>query len=317
VTFEWALREYEEHSGQITLARDRQLIYKPCLLAAGSVRLLDQKRGVDHRESVVRLVQPERLTARVDWSAEHQTVSTDALSPGPVLEGRYTPVDATLSHPGRLRELERDFANHLYYNVSLTILYNPALGMYGRAGEGRRDFRRRCEAEARRRRDEELSKARLRMEQRMALVQERMRREERELAADQKELEARRREELLSLGESVFNLVTRRRSTTVVSRATRKHTLTEQAEAEVEESLEALADLERQLEELRAQWQEQAGAISDRWAETLEHIEEVQIKPRRADVTVEFCGLAWVPMWRVTLEDGRTIDLPAYQAGSS
>jgi len=317
VTFEWALREYEEHSRQTVLVRERQLVYKPYLLASGSARLLDQKRGVDHRESVVRLVQPERLTAHVDWSAEQQTVSTDALSPRPAVEGMYTPVDAALSHPGRLRELEKDFANHLYYNVSITILHNPSLGIYGRAGEGRRDFRRRCEAEARRRRDEELNKARMRMEQRMALVQERMRREERELAADQKELEARRREELLSLGESVFHLVARRRSTTVISRATRKHTLTEQAEAEVEESLEALADLEQQLEELQAQWQEQASAISDRWAKTLEHIEEIQIKPRRADVTVEFCGLAWVPMWHVTLEDGRTIELPAYQAGSS
>lgn len=225
-------------------------------------------------------------------------------------------MDAMLSDPRKLKELEKDFANYLYYNVSLTILYNPALGLYGRVGESRREFRLRCEAEARRRRDQELSKARLRMEQRMAQVQERMRREERELAADQKELEARKREELLSLGEAVLSLFPRRRSTTVVSRITRKRTLTELAKAEVEESLEALADLEQQLEELRAQWQQQASAITDRWAETLEQIEEIQIRPRRTDVTVEFCGPAWVPIWRVLLEDGRTLELPAYRASS-
>jgi len=28
-------------------------------------------------------------------------------------------------------------------------------------------------------------------------------------------------------------------------------------------------------------------------------------------VTVEFCGLAWVPSWQVMLEDGQRLDLPA------
>ena len=29
--------------------------------------------------------------------------------------------------------------------------------------------------------------------------------------------------------------------------------------------------------------------------------QQVPITPRRADVTVEFCGLAWVPAWQVAL----------------
>ncbi|RLC59697.1 MAG: hypothetical protein DRI80_12175, partial [Chloroflexota bacterium] len=53
--------------------------------------------------------------------------------------------------------------------------------------------------------------------------------------------------------------------------------------------------------------------INARWADTLEEIETVEITPRRADVRVEFCGLAWVPAWQVTLEDGRRLDLPARQ----
>jgi hypothetical protein len=40
-------------------------------------------------------------------------------------------------------------------------------------------------------------------------------------------------------------------------------------------------------------------------------MEEFTVKPRRTDVRVEFCGLAWVPTWRVALEDGRQVDLPA------
>jgi hypothetical protein len=87
--------------------------------------------------------------------------------------------------------------------------------------------------------------------------------------------------------------------------------MTRKAQADVEESKEAIEDLEEQLEDLKAQWEEQVEEINDRWAETLEEVEEFKVKPRRTDVRVEFCGLAWVPTWRVSLEDGRQIDLPA------
>ena len=145
----------------------------------------------------------------------------------------------------------------------------------------------------------------------MAGVQAALRREQRELAEDQEELEARKREELLTLGESALNLLTGRRSSTMVSRSSRKRTLTRKAKADVEESFAAIEDLEEQLESLGEEWAEQAAQITDKWAETLEEIEEFEVKPRRTDVRVEFCGLAWVPSWQVTLEDGHQLTLPA------
>ena len=309
--FEWALHRYEEQAGRPVLARERRLVYTPHLLALGTVRMLDRKLDVDHQESLARLVQPGAGPAKVDWGKGQVVVSQDDLSPRPMGEGFYAPVVSTLARPRDLKRLEKDFADYLYHDVSVAIWHNPALKLHGRVGESRRGFRVRCEKEARQKRDAELRKARARMEKQMARVQERVRREKRELAEDQDEVEARKREELLSLGESVFNLFGGRRSSSMVSRASRKRRMTKVAETDVEESLEAIEDLEEQLEALAQEWEEQAAEISDRWADTLEEVEEVEVTPRRADVTVEFCGLAWVPSWQVTLEDGRRIDLPA------
>jgi hypothetical protein len=249
----------------------------------------------------------------VDWDEGQIVVDEDDLSMKPLGEGLYTPVASTLARPRYLNRLGKDFADYLYHNVSVTIRYNEVLDLYGIVGESSRDFRERCEEEARRERDAELKKARARMDSQMARVQQRLRREQRELAGDQDELEARKREELLTLGESALNLLTRRRSSSMISRSSRKRRMTKQAQADVEESLEAIEDIEKQLEDLKAQWEEQAAEISDRWAETLEEVEEVTVGPRRTDVKVSFCGLAWVPAWRVTLEDGRHIDLPAHE----
>ncbi|MEE8390534.1 MAG: DUF87 domain-containing protein, partial [Anaerolineae bacterium] len=311
VAFEWALRNYEEQAGRSILVRERQMVYMPHLLALGTVRMLDRKRAVDHRETVARLVQPGEGPMRVDWGEGQAVINEGDLSPRPVGEGGYAPVVSTLARSRDLKRLKKGFADYVYYNVSAIILYNPVLEVYGAVGESRRDFLVRCGETARRERDAELKKARARMEQQMRRVQQRLRREQRELTVDQEDLEARKREEMLSLGESALNLLTRRRSFSTISRASRKRRMTKHAQADVEESLDAIEDFEQQLQYLKTQWEDQAAEISDQWAEKLEVVEEFEVKPRRADVTVEFCGLAWVPTWRVTLEDGRRVDLPA------
>ncbi len=314
VTFEWALRNYEEETGRTTLAQERRLVYTPHLLALGTARMLDRKRGVDACESVARLVQVGEGPGPVNWDEGQVAVDQKELSPKPMGEGVYAPVGAALARPSDLKRLAKDFSDYVYYNTSATILYNPALDLYGKVEESRRDFRVRCEEEARRQRDAELKQARARMEKEMTSVQKKLRREQRELDKDQDELEARKREEMLGLGESALNLLTRqgrRRTTSAISRASRKRRMSRQAQADVEESEATIEDLEAQLEDLKAQWEEQATEISDIWADKLEELEEFEVKPRRTDVTVEFCGLAWVPSWQVTLEDGRRIELLA------
>jgi hypothetical protein len=315
-TFEWALRNHEEQGGQSVLARERRLVYVPHLLALGSVRMLDRKRGVDHQETVARLVQPGEGLAGVDWTRGEAAVSETDLSSKPMGEGAFASVPSALTRPSDLKRLHKDFSDYLYYDTCAVLWYSPALDLYGEVGESRRDFRVCCEEEARRKLDDELKKARADMEKRMAGVQRKLRREEWELDVDQEELEARKREELLGLGESAFNLLAGRRPSSMVSRASRKRRLTKKAKADVEESLATIEDLEQQLEGLKAEWEEQVAEIGDRWADALEEIEEFEVKPRRSDVTVDFCGLAWVPTWQVTLEDGRQLELPAREAGA-
>ncbi len=313
--FEWALRQYEEETGRSVLTRTHYLLYTPHLLGLGVVRTLDRKRDVDHQQVVARMIQLQddggNGPGGVDWETGQVALTIDDLSHKSPDRGRYASVPSILARARELKRLEKDFSDYLYYNISTVILYNPALDLYGRVGENRRDFRVRCETHAREARDAEIKKAHARMDVKMERVQKKLRREQRELTADREELDARKREELLSGVESAFNLLTRRRSSSIISRATRKRTWTKKAEADVQESIEAIGDFEQQLADLETAWEEEAAEINKRWANTLASIEEFKVTPRRADVHVEFCGLAWAPVWRAALADGQTIDLPA------
>lgn len=316
LTFEWAVRQYEERAKRQVLAKSRRLVYRPRLLALGTVFLEDAARKLRHEQRVARLVDPPSPPASVDWEEGRVALAARDLSHQPG-EGTYLPLPAHLSRAAHYDLWRKSFTEHLYRNVRLVVWHNPTLKLYGKPGETRRDFRVRCEKEARTRRDAEAARARAAVEKKMERLQEQLRREKRELAEDQAELEARKREELLSIGESALNLLTGRRSSRMISTASRKRRLTQQAEVDVEESEAAIRDLETQLEELAGEWENQVEEINERWAATLEEIEQVEVAPRRQDVAVDFCGLAWVPIWEMETREGERLSLPAYGEGET
>ena len=99
----------------------------------------------------------------------------------------------------------------------------------------------------------------------------------------------------------------------MLTRASRKRRMTQTAKADVAESQDIIEELEEQLEQLGEDWQEKVDDITARWAETVEDLDTEEVAPRRADVMIQFCGLAWVPTWQVTLEGGQSLSLPARQ----
>ncbi len=315
VTLDWALHKYERRTGRTLLVTERRLLYLPRLLAMGTVYLTNEKIGLRHAERVVRAVEPPPPPASPNWEESRIELDPAALMHRSPSEGEYGPLPAHMAQSSAYERWNRLFAEFLYRNIRLTVWANSVLKLYGRPGESQRDFRLRCEEAARAGRDAEAAKARARYDREMARIQEKLRREQQELAQDQLELEARKREELLSYGESALNLLTRRRPSYMISHVSRKRRLTEQAEADVKESEETIRVLQQQLEDLAAKWEEEAEAINDRWAATLEEIEEVEVAPRRSDVVVDYCGLAWLPFWEVESREEKRLLLPAFDSG--
>jgi hypothetical protein len=313
VASDWALHTYEGRTGDRLVVREKRLIYAPHLLAMGTVYLADDRKGIRHEEKVVRLVEPNPPPAALDWEQGQISLSADALSHQPVGEGAYLPVPRHLADSDSHKGWSRAFSEYLYRNVRLPIWYNPELKLYGQAGESRRDFRVRCEEAAREQRDAEVEKEKEKFEKRIERVEDKLRRERRRLEEEQVELAGRRREETLSGAESVIRLISGRRSSSALSTASRRRRMTQQAKADVEESRQAIEDLERDLEELKEEWREKEEQIAASWAETLEEVQEVEISPRRTDVVVDYCGLAWIPSWEVITDAGQRVLLPAFE----
>ncbi|MCK4832676.1 MAG: hypothetical protein KAS81_07900, partial [Anaerolineales bacterium] len=55
---------------------------------------------------------------------------------------------------------------------------------------------------------------------------------------------------------------------------------------------------EKDLEELQREMQQDIEQIHGRWATVAEQLDEFQVRPRRADVQIDFVALGWRPVWR-------------------
>ncbi len=315
-----AIAQVEKRVGRVVDVKRVSLIYEPAVLVAATVSFLSRKWDVDHTITPLLLVPPPERASAVDWEeAERLIVDLDDLehSPARVEEGPYfAPAPESVNSARDLKSVARSAKDWLYRTARLPLKVHRTLGIVKRPEDRERDFRLRIMQAARERRDEEVDKLQAKYEKRLDKLEAKLRKLERELAEDQAEYEARKREALLTTGETVlsFFLGRRRRITTIAT----KQRLAAKAKREIEETRQEIAEVRQDIEELEAELEEAVNEIRRKWDAALDDIEEIELKPRKSDVAVDLVALAWRPLWRIEYEEGgisRTSFVPAYPLG--
>jgi hypothetical protein len=289
----------EQQLGRRLQVEETKLVYEPRLLALGSVSFVDSRRGVDEKRAVGFLLRSDEIGAVIRWQeAESAGVDPSDLENRPDPEALFANVPPEFNSAAELKAIAKDFSEYLYREERFSLHHNPTLKLYGLPEESERDFQIRAQQLARELRDSEVEKMRRKYDRMLNRLETQLGRERRELAEDKADLRLRRREEMISAGETIVGLLGvfgRRRSATGASRAARKHRLTANAKADVAESEEEIERLKSEIEEMREEMRGEAEAIADKWGAAAEAMGTHAVKPRRVDVHVELVSLAWVP----------------------
>lgn len=97
--------------------------------------------------------------------------------------------------------------------------------------------------------------------------------------------------------------------------------MTRQAKADIQESLDAMDDLDAQIGDLLDQAEREQADIQQRWAELTDDAETIRVRPRKSDVFVEPWSVVWLPYWELTYQERgqvKKLSLAAFgQAGGS
>lgn len=288
------------------------VLYHPALAASAQVRFLNRKYGVDTEQVRSALVSAPDRRGVVRWDDFTRRVpETGEMDPGPAPQARFAALDAPLADARLMSTLQRDFTDWAYRTSKLTVRANEALGLYATPDISQAEFMKACADAARDARDAEIAKVTVAIDRQIASLQNKIAREERELRMDEAELSQRKGEELATHAENVLGIFGGRRSGRRLSSSLTKHRLTEQAKADVEESIEALQMYEQQLAELGQTRQQVVDEVGARWGDVVNDITEIALIPKKTDVFVTMFGVVWVPYYLVKTGD-QTIELPAY-----
>ncbi|MGD8604261.1 MAG: DUF87 domain-containing protein [Anaerolineales bacterium] len=289
------------------------LVYYPVLFGQAEVRYSDRKRNIDHDASVA-VLDPEptaKGVARWDEITTPPLVLND-LDRAPAPEAQFATA-AGLLDSKTFRAMEKDFVDYIYRQEALELAFNPELDLVAEPGMSTAEFRSQCAEAAREKREEEADALKTKYEKKIDSIRKKLEREERELAEDQAELSSRKMEEMATHAENVLGLFTGSRSTRRISTSMTKRRMTAKAKADVEESEDAIEAFKAELADLEAEAAEELQELNDKWAEAATQIEDFKLNPLKKNIFVEAFGLAWMPYWRLLINE-RPLEVPAFSA---
>lgn len=289
------------------------VLYRPSLLAAAQVRLLDRKYGVDTELTRAALVDSLDRRGVVRWDEfVYNGPSLDKMDTTPAASARFSAIDSPLNDSKLMTALQKDFTDWLFRNSEVTARANLVLKVFGGPDVSQAEFMKACSEQARAGRDAEISKKTSAIEKKIKTLEDKLGREERELREDQSDLQNRNIESganLLELGAGLFGVGRKKSITTQFT----KHRLSQNAKADVEESVEAIDQYKKDLTALLRERDDMIAELNERWGSVVNDISEVSIKPRKTDIYVNLFGVAWKPFY-IVQAGGETIELPAFGA---
>lgn len=286
------------------------LAYRPAIVAQAQVRFLQRKYNLDFETKKTALVTDVSAPGSLRWDDfEREPLDERSLEGRPQDGAGFGELQGALADEAQLKLLERDFTDWAYRTSEGQMWANEALKVYGAPDLTKEQFLAQSEKEAQTQRESEVEKTKDRYEVKLKAVQRKLDKEKLEMAGDEQEAGQRRMEEMGTHFENVLGLFTgsRRRLTTSLT----KHRLTSAAQSNVEESKQAIAELEKEMQDLGEEIQEALEEVHARWDAAAQDVTQLPLAPARSDVYVSLFGIAWLPYHRVNV-GGREVEIPAF-----
>jgi hypothetical protein len=290
------------------------LVYRPVILGQAIIRFINRTYNLDYEMShtVIDPAPDRRGVARWD-QVMVSSIDPHSLETEPAPEARFAALEAPFSDARQITSLQKDFLDWAYRTSQVVVRAQEAFKLYAGPDVSQAEFRRLVADAARTGRDAELGKVLEAYDRRIEALDTKRSREERELSEDKTELSQRRMEETGTNIENLLSLLNKRSSRRLSTSLTKRR-LTEQARADVEESVDALSEMKKQLAALEAEKAAAVAQVNEKWGRLAYEISEITLAPFRKDVLLDLFGVAWLPYHRVQVGQ-EVLELPGFAVG--
>lgn len=320
-TFARGINEYflpNNLSPEAALAQDGRILppnaqliglrYRPMLLAQANVKIRNRKYDVDVEMTHTTMQTVSDPNGYVRWQEQLEfTFDHEILQTESVALAQFEDIDLPLTDLRTMRKMQQDFVDWLYQHKEIPVRANEALNVYAGPQVSDEVFRQQCMEAAEPKYKAEAQKVVTRHERKIDAMRQKLRREERELEEDQAELAHRKRDEALTHTKTVLTLFRRNR----IDQSLSKRRNTQKAEADVQESVDEISALKREIDRLEDEKELELDSVKQKWLDVVDNVTEVQVTPFKKDIDPVFFGVVWQPQHLIDI-DGEVDTLPAF-----
>ena len=268
----------------------------PHLLLNYEVRYFDKKREIDKKEKYWAISPEPNQLGVIDWK-KNIIIDQSEILPEPILNDDkliYGSLPDSFKNINDIKRFRNEFSDYLYRNKKFSISWNKKLDLYQGQDDSKSDFLSKVRQAAREERDEELDKLERKYESKLDNINSKIDRLTSRLSSEKAEYDARKREEVFGVGETVLGVLLGRRRTTGLTTASRRRRMTTQSKTKIDELNQEIKELQGEIADIEQELREQVNDITQRWENVDNEIDEYIITPRRTDVSVDDPKIVWI-----------------------
>jgi hypothetical protein len=275
------------------------LTYNPAVIGRMDVHYSNARYKVDSTETLAFLSELEDAPVALDWD---NAVAFDphTIDTSPLPDATYTALPTTAKKATAYRKWNKDLLRWVRQNRPLILFRSKRFKLTSQLGESEGEFRGRLAQAVREKRDLEVGKLRRKYSSRFTTLKDRLMRSQQVIAREAEQAKSRKIQTVVSFGTAILGAFLGRKTVSVgsasrVGSAMRSASRMQKETMDVTRAQERSAAIEAQLIDLDARMQADIEKIEFSFDPEFEELEEISVKPKSTDITLEVFGLAWAP----------------------
>lgn len=280
-----------------------RLIYRPSLIGRGRLHFVKSTYKVDEwqERTLLAHVKGGEMPNEIWDNAEIiERLDTDSR---PEDDAKFGSIASDLEKAKNYKTWEKELKEFLYRGQNLTVFKCTELKKYSEPGETVGDFKVRLEQIVSEERDEAIEKLRKKYASKFTTLRDRIRRGEDKIEKEESEYKSERMNSMLSIGTTLMGALMGRKTFGVTNArragsSMRSYGRAGKQKDDIGRAEEALEELHLKFQDLEREFNDEVKNIEDKLSIDNLEFEELEVTPRKSDISVEQFSICWLP-WRV------------------
>jgi len=291
------------------------LEYFPALAGWVDVHYSSTTYKVSATDKLALAVALEEGPVVLDWDmAEELSLDPADLETEPLTGPRFADLPAVAKNTKKYTKWNKDFLRWIRQNQPIRIYRSKRFKLSSNPKETKGEFLARLSQAAREKRDFEVEKLRRKYSSKFNTLNNRLMRAEQAVMREKEQSQSSKIQTAISFGTAILGAFLGRKAVSVGSAgrlgtAMRSASRIRKESMDVRRAQETLETTKLELEELDQRLEADIERIEAAFDPDSESLQEILIKPKSRDMTLEFFGLVWMPYRR----DARSQLAPDWQ----